>query len=49
MVHVGVTAHDAGTDFRPEINRDLRLAPDNGTEMRLVDVDDAVGTPADVL
>lgn len=49
MVHVGVTAHDAGTDFRTELNRGLRLAPDNGTEMRLVDADDAVGTSADVL
>ena len=44
-----VTAHDAGTDFRTELNRGLRLAPDDGTEMRLVDADDAVGTSADVL
>ena len=49
MVHVGVTVDDAGTDFRTELNRGLRLAPDNGTEMRLVDADDAVGTSADVL
>ena len=49
MVHVGVTAHDAGTDFRTKLNRGLRLAPDNGMEMRLVDADDAVGTSADVL
>ena len=49
MVHIGVTAHDAGTDFSPELNRGLRLAPDNGTEMRLVDADDAVGTSADIL
>jgi len=49
MVHVGVTAHNAGTDLRPELNRGLRLASDNGTEMRLVDADDAVGTSADVL
>ena len=49
MVHVGVTAHDAGADFRNKLNRGLRLAPDNGTEMRLVDADDAVGTSADVL
>ena len=44
MVHVGVTARDAGTNFRTELNRGLRFAPDNGTEMRLVDADDAVGT-----
>ena len=29
-----------------ELNRGLRLAPDNGMEMRLVDADDAVGTSA---
>ena len=49
MIHVGITAHNAGTDFRTELNRGLRLASDNGTEMRLVDADDAVGTSADVL
>ena len=44
-----VTAHDAGTNLCPELDLGLCLAPDNGTEMRLVDADDAVGTSADVL
>lgn len=35
--------------FRTKLNHGLRLAPNNGTEMRLVDADDAVGTSADVL
>ena len=29
--------------FRPELDLGLRLAPDNRTEVRLVDADDAVG------
>ena len=41
MVDVGVTVHDAGANLRPEL--DLGLAPDNRTEVRLVDADDAVG------
>ena len=41
MVDVGVTVHDAGANHRPEL--DLGLAPDNRTEVRLVDADDAVG------
>ena len=39
MVDVGVTVHDAGANLRPEL--DLGLAPDNRTEVRLVDADDA--------
>ena len=49
MVHIGVTAHDADANLRPELDLGLRLAPDNGTEMRMVDADDTVGTSADVL
>ena len=41
MVDVGVTVHDAGTNLRPELDLGLRLAPDNRTEVRLVDADDA--------
>ena len=41
MVDVGVTVHDAGANLRTEL--DLGLAPDNRTEVRLVDADDAVG------
>ena len=41
MVDVGVTVHDTGANLRPEL--DLGLAPDNRTEVRLVDADDAVG------
>ena len=43
MVDVGVTVHDAGANLRPELDLGLRLAPDNRTEVRLVDADDAVG------
>ena len=43
MVDVGVTVHDAGANLRPELDLGLRLAPDNWTEVRLVDADDAVG------
>ena len=41
MVDVSVTVHDAGANLRTEL--DLGLAPDNRTEVRLVDADDAVG------
>ena len=41
MVDVGVTVHDAGANLRTEL--DLGLAPDNRTEVRLVDADDAAG------
>ena len=41
MVDVGVTVHDAGANLRPELGLGLRLAPDNRTEVRLVDADDA--------
>ena len=47
MVDVGVTVHDAGANLRTEL--DLGLAPDNRTEVRLVDADDAVGASTDVL
>ena len=40
MVDVGVTVHDAGANLRPELDLGLRLAPDNRTEVRLVDADD---------
>ena len=43
MVYVGVTVHDAGANLRTELDLGLRLAPDNRTEVRLVDADDAVG------
>ena len=43
MVDVGVTVHDAGANLRTELDLGLRLAPDNRTEVRLVDADDAVG------
>ena len=43
MVDVGVTVHDAGANLRPELDHGLGLAPDNRTEVRLVDADDAVG------
>ena len=49
MVDVGVTVHDAGANLRTELDLGLRLAPDNRTEVRLVDADDAVGASADVL
>lgn len=49
MVYVGVTAHGAGINLSPELVFSLRLAPDNGTEMRSVDADYAVGTSADAL
>ena len=49
MVDVGVTVHDAGANLRPELDLGLRLAPDNKTEVRLVDADDAVGVSADIL
>ena len=49
MVHIGVAVDDAGTNLCPELDLGLCLAPDNGTEMRLVDADDAAGTSADVL
>ena len=39
MVDVGVTVHDAGANLRTEL--DLGLAPNNRTEVRLVDADDA--------
>lgn len=41
MVDVGVTVHDAGANLRTELDLGLRLAPDNRTEVRLVDADDA--------
>ena len=41
MVDAGVTVHDAGANLRPELDLGLRLAPDNRTEVRLVDADDA--------
>ena len=41
MVDVGVTVHDAGANLRTELDFGLRLAPDNRTEVRLVDADDA--------
>ena len=37
MVYVGVTVHDAGANLRTELDLGLRLAPDNRTEVRLVD------------
>ena len=40
MVDVGVTVHDAGANLRTELDLGLRLAPDNRTEVRLVDADD---------
>ena len=43
MVDVGVTVYDAGVNLRPELDLGLRLAPDNRTEVRLVDADDAAG------
>ena len=43
MVDVGVTVHDAGANLRTELDLGLRLAPDNRTEVWLVDADDAVG------
>ena len=49
MVDVGVTVHDAGANLRTELDLGLRLAPDNRTEVRLVDADDAVGASTDVL
>ena len=49
MVDVGVTVHDAGANLRTELDLGLRLAPDNRTEVRLGDADDAVGASADVL
>lgn len=49
MVDVGVTVHDAGANLRTELDLGLRLAPDNRTEVRLVDADDAVGASADIL
>ena len=49
MVDVGVTVHDAGANLRTELDLGLRLAPDNRTEVRLVDADDADGASADVL
>ena len=39
MVDVGVTVHDAGANLRTELN--LGLAPNNRTEVRLVDADNA--------
>ena len=39
MVDVGVTVHDAVANLRPELDLGLRLAPDNRTEVRLVDAD----------
>ena len=49
MVDVGVTVHDAGANLRSELDLGIRLALDNGTEVRLVDADDADGASADVL
>ena len=43
IVDVGETVHDAGDNLRSELDLGLRLAPDNRTEVRLVDADDAVG------
>ena len=43
MVDGGVTVHDAGANLRTELDLGLGLAPDNRTEVRLVDADDAVG------
>ena len=40
MVDVGVTVHDAGANLRTELDLGLRLAPDNRTEVRLVDADE---------
>ena len=49
IVDVGETVHDAGANLRSELDLGIRLALDNGTEVRLVDADDADGASADVL
>ena len=49
MIHISVAVDDAGTNLCPKLDLGLCLAPDDGTEVRLVDTDDAVGTSADVL
>ena len=49
MVHISVTVHDTGPDLRPKLDLGFCLTPDNGTEMRLVDADDAFGAAADIL
>ena len=49
IVDVGETVHDAGANLRSELDLGFRLALDNGTEVRLVDADDADGASADVL
>ena len=49
MINISVTADDAGTDFRTELYPGPGLAPDDGSEMRLIDADDTVGAAADVL
>ena len=49
IVDVGETVHDAGANLRSELDLGFRLALDNGTEVRLVDADDAVGASTDVL
>ena len=49
MIHISVAVDDAGTNLCPKLDLGLCLAPDDGTEVRLIDTDDAVGTSADIL
>ena len=49
MIHISVAVDDAGTNLCPKLDLGLCLAPDDGTEVRLIDTDDAVGTSTDVL
>ena len=48
MIHISVAVDDAGTNLCPKLDLGLCLAPDDGTEVRLIDTDDAVGTSADI-
>jgi len=49
MIHISLAVDDAGTNLCPKLDLGLCLAPDDGTEVRLVDTDDAIGTSADIL
>ena len=49
MVHIGVSVHDAGPNLRAELDLGPGLPPDDGSQVGLVDADDAVSAGAHTL
>ena len=49
MVHIGISVYNTSPNLRAEFDFCLGLAPDNGTEMWLIDADDSVYTAANTI